>query len=609
MAAKSQSKAVYQDAGATLLAEQPSTLPETKAVNLQWWNVMRSHLEENLTSLRNWRQSWWSQNWSDLAQYILPRRSIWLTQSTGGLPTPNNMTRGREINNSIVDPTATYGVRICASGLMSGLASPSRPWFKVVPALKGIELDTEGRAWLDQVEDVVYTVLARSNFYNSFAQECEDLVVFGTAPVIIYEDSVDVLRCYNPAVGEYYLGCDATMRVDDLERAFVMTVSQIVGFFGLENCPIDIQKLWAAKGSSLSMERTVAHSITPNYEIGDDPDTKVKGKFTWREVYWIYGSGSERPCSIKGFVDCPFTASRWAIQSNDAYGRSVGMDVLPDVIQLQVETRRKAEAIEKVVRPPLVADMSLKNQPSSILPGHVTYVQNLGAGSGMKPIYQVNPDLQHITADLLQIQQRILKGLFNDIFLMFQNNPGNRRTAYEAAQMAQERLQALGPVIENIIGESLQPKLARVFSILKRRNFFPPVPKSLQGIPLDVHFISMLALAQKAAATGGVEALMKLMGEIEAVFPNAKDNIDIDAAIREYNDLLGNKSKLMRGPEQVAALRQQQAQAMQKQQQQIDASHAAETASTGAQAAQVMAGTDIGSGQTALQAVLGRGGQ
>src|SRR5581483_7319317 len=229
--------------------------------------------------------------------------------------------------------------------------------------------------------------------------------------------------------------------------------------------------------------------------------------FSWREVYWIFGKDGEgmRPLSVRGFVDSPFTASRWMTQSNDAYGRSAGMDVLPDVMQLQVMTRRLAEAIEKQVRPPLVADMSLKNQPSSTLPGHVTYVQSLSAQTGMRPIYQVEPDVAAMSANILQIQQRIQRGLFNDLFLMLEQAPNAKMTAYEVAQKVQEKLQVLGPVIESLITESLKPKLKRLFSILKRKGMIDPPPQSLRGMPLDIQFVSILALAQKAAATGGME--------------------------------------------------------------------------------------------------------
>lgn len=609
---KKQDEAPYDGAGATLLSEQPSDPELNKdkpsSEKLEQWRVLCGHLENRLAGLRTWRQSWWSQNYAELAQYIEPRRSIWLTQSSGGWPSPNNMGRGRPLNNAIVDPTGTYAVRVCSSGLMSGLASPSRPWFKITPTIKNIEIDADGRQWLDEVENRIYTVLAGSNFYNSFAQECEDLVVFGTAPVIIYEDEIDLLRCYNPAVGEYFLASGSTMRVDTLNRAFVFTVAQIVDFFQLENCPDLIKSLWKAKGANLNTEFIVAHSIEPNFGIGDTNAGKVPGNFSWREVYWLFGQGAEKPLSMRGFIDQPFTAARWATLSNDAYGRSVGMDVLPDVIQLQVETMRKAEAIEKMVRPPLLADMQLKNQPSSSLPGAVTYVNGLSAGTGMRSIYEVNPDIAAMERDLAAIQARVKQGFFNDVILMLSSNPVTNRTAYETAQLMQERLQVLGPVIENIIGESLKPKLKRVFSIMTRKGMFPPMPDSMKaagGITVD--FVSMLALAQKASATGGLERLAAFVGNLVAVYPQAKDLLNIDNLIEEMSRLLDNPEDILHGAQELQQIRAAQAKQAQQAQQAQMLQHSAQTANIGAQAAQTLAGTDVGAGQTALNALLGGG--
>lgn len=601
----------YEKASPTLLSEEPSSPPERAPTpsKVSSWHILLGHLQSRLVGLRTWRESWWSQNWANLAQYIEPRRSIWLTQSSGGLPTPNSMSRGRQINQSIVDPTATFAVRICSGGLMSGLASPSRPWFKIMPSLKSIQLDAAGRAWIDDVEERMYTVLAGSNFYNSFAQECEDLVVFGTAPVIIYEDEQDVLRCYNPVTGEYYLASGATMRVDGLYRTFVMTVSQIVDFFGIEKCTPDIEKLWEAKGNSLEVERIIAHSIEPNYGIGPNEDGKLPGGFTWRETYWVYAGGSDQPLSLRGFMECPFTAGRWSTQGNDPYGRSPGMDVLPDVIQLQVETLRKAEAIEKMVRPPLVADMQLKNQPSSILPGHVTYVSNLGPGTGMRSIYDVNPDIKAMAEDLAMIQARIKTGFFNDLFLMLESAPSSRMTAYEVSQKLMEKLQVLGPVIEGLLTESLKPKLKRVFSIMKRKGMIPPPPDSMKNMPVDIEFVSILALAQKAAATGGLERIASLVGNMAAVFPQARDLLNVDDFVRTMSDLLGNPQKILNAPEQVAQIRAAQQKQMEAAQQQQGDAVAANTAESGANAAQVLSQTKIGGGTDALSAILGAGGK
>jgi len=284
------------------------------------------------------------------------------------------------------------------------------------------------------------------------------------------------------------------------------------------------------------------------------------------------------------------------------------MDVLPDVIQLQVETMRKAEAIEKMVRPPLVADIQLKNQPSSILPGHVTYVANLSAGSGMRPIYNVNPDINAMAQDLMMIQNRIKNGFFNDLFLMLESGPtSSRMTAYEVAQKMQEKLQVLGPVIEGLLTESLKPKLKRIFGIMQRKGMIPPVPESMKGMPIDVQFVSILALAQKAAATGGLERIAALIGNMVPVFPEAKALLNADIFVREMNNLLGNPQMILNSPEKVQKAREMEAAAMKQMQEGAQTQAAVETMGTGADAAKVMSETQIGGGQSALAALLGTG--
>ena len=412
---------------------------------------------------------------------------------------------------------------------------------RIAPAMRGVVIDDAGRQWLDSVEDVVYTVLARSNFYNAFAQECEDIVIYGTAVNIIYEDEKDLIRCYTPCVGEYFLASGATMRVDGLYRAFVMTIAQIVDFFGIDNCSPDIQKLWKEKGGAMTTERLIAHSIEPNFDVGRGKKVgRLKGDFAWREVYWVYGSGTQYPLAMRGFVDSPFTASRWSTQSNDAYGRSPGMDILPDVRQLQVETLRKAEGIERGVNPALIGSAEMQNKPTSRLPGHITYLSgDISTGKGMRSIYDTQFDLDHVSQDIALIQGRIKTGLFNDLFLAIIEGPTNEKTKFEIQARLTEKMQVIGPVIENLLSESLQPKLKRIFGILKRKGMIPPVPKSMEGVALDIQFVSILALAQKSASTGGIEAMMRMVGELGQIHPDVLDIPDFDETLEEYNQLLG----------------------------------------------------------------------
>lgn len=598
---KATGQAYYERASPSLLARQPNSIPTPPYNPNRDWPVLLQHLQARLGMLRNWRLSW-IEHWALLSEFILPRRNTWLAEGARNQPVPNSMMRGLPINQSIVDPTGTQAMRICSAGMMSGLTSPSRPWFKLKAGMgiRGQLLDHAAKVWFEAVEEVLYAVMGASNFYDSLTQHWEDLVVYGTAPIIIYEDEQDIIRCYNPCAGEYYLAVDNTLRVESLYRMYVMTVSQIVGMFGLENCPTDVQSMWQTKGGAIETERLVAHAIEPNYEVDDTGAGIIKGDFAYREVYWLWGAGADKPLSMKGFKDCPFIAPRWATTSNDPYGRSPGMDTLPDIMQLQVETKRKAEAIEKQVRPPLLASVELKNEPSSILPGHVTYVSQLSPDKGMRPIYTVNPEIREMMMDIKEVQIRVKGGFFNDLFLMLAQMTKDM-TAYEVAQRQQEKLQVLGPVIERFQNEGAAPAIKRIFSICMRKKLFPPIPASLAGVPITIDFISMLTLAQRAASTAAIERVEGMMARVGAVDPSIFDAVDQDVLIMEYGEQLTAPAKIFRTPEQIAEMREQRAKLKQQQ-------AALSQTLAAVKGAQVMSQTDVGGGQNALSSMLGSTG-
>jgi hypothetical protein len=89
------------------------------------------------------------------------------------------------------------------------------------------------------------------------------------------------------------------------------------------------------------------------------------------------------------------------------------------------------------------------------------------------------------------------------------------------------------------------------------------------------------------------------------VYPEIRNVLNPEEALREMNDMLGNPQKLLRGPEEVKQLEQQQQQAQAQQQQQEAIERGTQTANVGAQAAQILSNTNVGAGQNALSAVIG----
>ena len=593
--------APYEIMGPSLLAAQSATPSEAIQKPSDNWDVIFDHLEQSLAAMRTWRYSWWS-HWARLAEFFKPRRYHWLI-------TPNRMNRGSAINDSIIDATGTLAVNTCSSGMWAGLTNPSRPWLKLEPQQPGYVLASDAKAWLDDVGEVVYTTLAKSNFYTIMAQAFEDLTVFGTAPVIIYEDYDDIIRCYLPCAGEYYLKAGARLSTDTLYREFCLNVQQIVEMFTMENLPPELQIMWS--NGQRATEFVVAHAIEPNFELagksGRDTVSAVPGRFVFREFYWLKAMKTDAPLSKRGFNSKPFMALLWSNVSNDAYGRSPCMDALGDNKQVQKETLRKAEFIEKLVRPPMGANVELKNEPSSILPGMTTFMSTEGGKKGFFPLFEVNPTaLAPLVQDIEKVSQRIEKALFVDVFMAITQMEGVQpRNELELTKRDLERLQKLGPVIDLVEGQLAQG-IHRIIDIVQRRRLLKPMPQSLHGVPLKISFESLMRLAQRSAASVAMKDTFATMGELSSAakaagVPDPIRVFNLDKSARKYADLNNYPSDCLFSDEEVNGHDKIRQEEMRKAQAQAIAP---QLAMAGVNAAKTLSQTEVPGGN-ALGALLG----
>ncbi len=548
--------------------------------------VARQKLGDRMAGLKVDRYSWWL-HWRELADYILPRRYKWLV-------TPNQANRGAPINQTIIDSTGTLAARTLASGMMSAITSPTRPWFKLkLPMLADLEETDPVSIWLAQVETLMMRVFQESNFYNAMAVLYFDLVVFGTGVMIIDEDYDNVIDCYNPCAGEYYIATSGRYKQHVLFREFVNTIAQAADRFGVDNLSTSSAQQFRTGGASLSQEVLIFGAIMPNdpaYDLG------VPSRFPYVEVYWEPNTSDPgKMLEIKPRWECPFIGPRWDVTGNDSYGRSPGMDALGDIKQLQQETKRKAQAIDKMVNPPLLADVNLKNQPASMIPGGVTYVAGLANSVGVKPVYEVMPPIGEMTKDIQEIQSRIKEIFHNPLFTMI-SQLDTVRTATEINALREEKLVLLGPVLERLENEALTPIIERTFAILSRGKILPPPPQAIQGQHLQISFVSMLAEAQRAVASSGIDKWLSVGGNLAAVDPTIMDNYDLDETVDYYAGLMAVPPKLVRQADKVAALRAQRAQ----QQQQTELSQQTLPAVKGAQ---VLSNIPMPQGGNALQAM------
>lgn len=599
--------AFYENMSSSLLSSQPVASKEKSEISNEDWNVVYSQLESGLGSDRIWRYSYWAYC-SVIAKYILPRRYHWLIVA-------NKMTRTGPINDAIIDSTGTLSMQTCASGLFTGTTDPSKPWFKYTIGTPGVVIDEEMQAWLEDAQKKTYTVLGQSNFYTIMAQVCQDLVTFGTSPVIIYEDAQDVVRFYLPCSGEYFLRTGSRLDINTFSREFTLTVSQIIEQFGVENSPSVVVDLWKVGGGSLNNEFIVAHTIAPNFAMSR-PNTQdsqffvVPEKFKYKEVYWLRGQMTNQPLSKRGFETKPFVVGRWSSSSNEPYGRSPCMDALGDVKQLQRETLRKAEFIDKLVHPPMGANPELKNQPASGQPGAITYMTTDNGKKGFWPLFEVQPAaLTPMVLDIKEIQARIEKALFVPVFMAITQMAGVQpRNELELTKRDLERLQSLGPIIELYQQEFLGPAIERVLDITEKKGLLKPRPKSMQGMSLKISYMSIMKIAQNSMESVSMKDVFATMGALSSAakaggLPDPLRNFNLDKTSRYYGDINNYPSDCMYTEDQVEQHDQAREKAVAQQKAQAQAPA---LAMAGVKAAQTLSQTQVPGG-SALGALMGQG--
>jgi len=525
----------------------------------------------------------WVNHWREIAELILPRRIRYLYE--------RNRNRGDKMNQKIINSTGARALRILSSGMMSGISSPARPWFRLQTPYTELMDNEEVRDWLHAVEESMRQVFAKSNIYNTLQMTYRDLGAWGTAAQFVEEDDIDVIRGYSYPIGSYVIQNSARLTVDTIYYECWMTVGQIAERFGLDNASDSLKVMWEDNKYDTAVR--IIHCVEPN-EVYQSGQLGKAGK-RYRSVWLEYESGDVpdgKPLHEgNGFHEFPAQCPRWDVTADDSYGSSPGMEALGDIKALQQMEKRKLSALDKILNPPMVAPTSLEREKRSQLAGDVTFVQMSAGGQKFEPAYQVDSKVVFVREEIEKHEQRVLQAFYADLFLMISNmDQAQPITAREVDERHEEKMLQLGPVLERLHDELLTPLIDRTFEIMARKGMLPPAPIELQGMELRVEFISILAQAQKLLGTISLERLVAFVGNMTAVFPEAKDKIDADEVIDDYASMLGTKPNVVVTGEKLAAKR-----AARAKQEQIAAMAAmAKPLSDGANAASVLSQADAG---------------
>jgi hypothetical protein len=498
-------------------------------------------------------RSSWMDHWRDISEVLLPRTGRFM-------PTENNK-GDRKKYREILDNTGTRALRTLSGGMMSGMTSPARPWFRLTTFNPELDESYEVKTWMSKVTSLMQMVFYKSNVYRALQMAYEELGAYGTSATILLDDYENVIHCMPLTIGEFAISADSRGRVDTLYREFRMTVAMLVREFGYARCSESVQRLWDE--NKFDEWVTVINAIEPRKDY--DPKKKNAKNMPWKSLYFEEGSKEDLLLRETGFREFPALVARWAVTGGDIYGNSPGMEALGDLKQLQAEQLCKSQAIALQVNPPLLMPFELKNAGSQVVPGGIIPYSNTQQATGIRSAFDVNLRLDYLLSDIADIRNRVKEAFYTDIFMMMVGASDKTMTATEVAERHEEKMLLMGPVLERLNAEMLDPLISRTFARMVEANMLPPIPEELQGMSLNVEFISILAQSQKAISTNAIDRFCTNLGVIAGSKPEVLDNFDADFWAQYYSDALGIDPRFIVAGDQVALIRQQREQAAQQQ--------------------------------------------
>lgn len=505
----------------------------------------------------------WDTIWQEIAENVFPRKAGIIQKDY----TPNNQRDAR-----LYDITALDSLERAVAGYMSWTTPKSTPWFGFSP-VRQLAQSEATKNWLAECSRLGAEYIAGSNYYAQRHEYLFDLWGLGTACMFITVDEKGQTRFEKLKPGNYVFQTDQFGLANGLMREFDLTHEQAEAKFGEENLPRHILEC-----EDVTKRFTFVHCVQERDE--DDRDG-VGFTVAQRKKFGSYyiEKQSKKLVQEGGFDTFPFTVGRFLTwdgidaQMAGEWGYGPGFSVLPEARQMNFMAKMLDVSIEKTVFPPLMVpdtyEGALKTSARAINP--------YPSGMGPESIVPLNVT-GNLEWGMERMKQRaaVIKSRFHlDMFQMFSMNAANNRemTAFEASQLAGEKLEAISPAFDRDSSEHIQPAITRLFGLWAEMGMLPPPPEEaiVQVSPGMVQtpdpVVSMkgrLALALDALSLRSADAQVQKVLAVAPAVPDILDNFNFDFYATEGARLMGCDPKLLRTPEERDQLRQARAQAQQQ---------------------------------------------
>lgn len=523
----------------------------------------------------------------------------------------------RKLESKVLMNTAGMALRTSTSGMFNGATPKTRPWFNSVVSNPIVAKSTANKQFIKREDDIIAEVMQVNNTYRALPLLYKDTLTFSTGACMQLPHPIFGSWLYPLAMGTYSFACDAEGNPEMFCRDFVYTVKQVVDTYGTVDG--NGMKLWSNFHPFIKdcYDKAMYHEkvylttvIVPNRSWNPVKENKLNTTDRKYQAYTYiqrFGSASGKfsglssrelnrdrvevvGCNgflkVTGFSYFPVIISRWELLAEENFGTGGPTQLaLADIMTFQEMQRGRLNAVDKILRPPMVGPASMRRHASSILAGGITYVEDNQLGASFKPAFEVNSRVAELIGTQAEYREIIEEAYFINLFMsLLGQDLKSHVSATEMSLRSSEKLQLLGPALSQWDFDIGSKIIGNNRHILREQGRLEPLPKAMldatSGAPIRVEYVSTLALAQKAANLTTMERFLGVMGSVAQTTGDVSvvKLIKSESYLRSYGDSIGLDPNLLLTEDEYQKVQQAEQQKQANAQQQADALNQSEVA-------------------------------
>lgn len=514
-------------------------------------------IKQKMQKLRSERMNW-ETHWQDIADHILPRKNTVIRKQSDG----------QKRQFILLDNVGMHSNELLAGALHGLLTNPNSEWFELTTGDSQLDMDDEVRKWMQETVRNMHNVLNNSNFQTEIHELYIDLCSFGTACMQMEEDDERYVRFSTKFIADFFIVENNMGYVDQLYREWKWKADQIVAEFGFDNCPKKVQDAFTKMQDE---QFCVVHAVYPKSVMGEhDTDMSYVSQYSMPD--------QRANLRVGEFASFPYLTPRWTKAAGETYGRSPGMNALPELQVLNKMNETMLIGAQKMVDPPLQLPDDGFIMPIITRPGGLNYYR-AGSNDQIKPVF-ANTNVDFGYQAMEDRRKRVRDTYFVDQLQLQQNGP--MMTATEVLQRTEEKMRLLGPMLGRQQAELLRPMIDRLYRIMVARGAIKPAPAKIDKRPVDVRYSSLIAKSQRVNEGQSVLRLIQAAAPFIQMNPQTAQNFNGDQAVRILANIYGAPQEVLWGQKDVDAQRAATAKQQQQMQQQMQQQQTLETASQGA---------------------------